>query len=110
VVQPVRVTPLILEAETYEHAGGLVHAHEGPGAPAGQHAGPTEIAAEDAGWTPERTLARTAFTVVANMIAAVGFAMLLTVAFALRGGADWYRGLIWGSSDSPHSRSPHRSA
>ena len=82
-VQSARVIPLIQEAETYEQASGSGH-HEADG-----HA-------EGEGWAPEGWLERTTFTVITNVLAAVAFALLLAAAFALRGGVDWYVGVLWG--------------
>jgi cobalt transporter subunit CbtA len=33
---------------------------------------------------------------MANVLAGVGFALLLAAAYALKGGVDWRRGLLWG--------------
>lgn len=82
-IQQFAVVPMILEAETYETA-----------APAGHdHASATHD--EDA-WAPEDGLERTAYTLLANVLAAVGFGLLLTAGYALRGGVDWRRGILWG--------------
>lgn len=82
-VQSARVIPLIHEAETYEQASGSNH-HE------------ADDQAEEKAWAPEGWLERTTFTVIANVLAAVAFALLLAAAFALRGGVDWYVGVLWG--------------
>lgn len=75
-VQFIAVQPLIVEAEILEAAA----------APA--------AAAPSA---PEDGLERTGFTLVANMIAGVGFGFLLAGCFALYGGKiDLRRGLLWG--------------
>lgn len=76
-LQAVRVVPLILEAESYERAART------PVPPGG--------AGEEEG-APSRT----ALTVLANVLTATGFALLLAAGFALRGGADARRGLLWG--------------
>lgn len=102
--QAVRVIPLILEAETYEasvpasdHAHGAVHDHDhgaahgdAQGAAAGTH-----HHGEDA-WAPEDGVERMAYTLLTNVLASIGFGLLLAAAFALRGGADWRSGLYWG--------------
>ena len=83
VVQSARIIPLILEAETYEQASDSGH-HEAGGQ------------AEEEAWAPDGWLERTAFTVLANVLAAVAFALLMAAAFALRGEVDWYSGVLWG--------------
>jgi cobalt transporter subunit CbtA len=81
--------PLILDAEVYEQAAqhatadkhGVAAAHE-------------NTAAE---WEPENGFERAAYTLVADLLAATGFALLLASGLALRGGAvTWRDGLFWG--------------
>jgi cobalt transporter subunit CbtA len=82
--QAVRVMPLIYTAETYEQAAAHAdagHSHEG----------------EEA-WAPEDGVERIGLTAVANVLAGVGFALLLAAAFAVRGGANWRTGLLWGAA------------
>ncbi len=81
-VQALKVTPLILEAETYEAAAETAAAapHEDDGE----------------AWAPDDGLERVAYTVLANVLAAVGFGLLITAGFAIRGGIDWRKGLLWG--------------
>lgn len=99
-VQSVTVTPLILEAETYENAApGHAGAHAGNPLLL-VHGGAETEAAEShhgAGWAPADGLERTFFTFLANLVAAVGFALLLCAAMALRGRpVDARIGLVWG--------------
>lgn len=78
--------PLILQAETYEH----------PVPPAGQ-AGHAHEPAAAAEWEPEKGLERAAYTLAADLLTGIGFALLLAAGLALRGGdADWHDGLFWG--------------
>lgn len=86
--QAVSVTPLIHEAETYEQPA-AVHEHA-PGTPAHHHG--------DEAWAPEDGAERIGFTALANIVTAVGFALLLAAAFTLRGRADWRTGLMWGAA------------
>jgi cobalt transporter subunit CbtA len=87
--QAVRVTPLIYEAETYEQAAVAPHEHEDAVAP---------HAHEAAAWAPEDGAERIGYTALANVLTALGFGLLLTAAFALRGRADWRSGLLWGGA------------
>jgi cobalt transporter subunit CbtA len=82
-LQQLAVSPMILAAETYEHAG-----HD---------AGPGGQTPEEAGvWVPAEGIERTAYTALANVLTAVGFGLLLTACYALREEIDWQRGLLWG--------------
>ena len=80
-VQQVRVVPLILEAERYEHG-----AHpQGMDGPAGGHDSRAGSAL------------RAVQTAMANLVMACGFAMLLAAATTLRGvRLDGRSGLFWG--------------
>lgn len=83
-IQSVKVVPLILEAETYEGA-----AHE-QGAEGDGHAHDHGSSA------PLGGMERFSFTLATNILSGVGFALLLTAAFALRGRVDWRQGILWG--------------
>ena len=88
--------PLIQKSEVYErqaaaetkpaaqpHAGGA-HDHD-------------KTHGHDKEWEPEEGFQRNAFTVAANILTAIGFALLLTGAYALRGRpVTWREGLLWG--------------
>src|SRR5437763_7758837 len=83
--------PLILQAETYEQqatqAAAAGHSH----AVAAHHE------AADEGWTPADGIERSLYTLAADLLAAIGFALLLAAGLALRGGAiTWREGLFWG--------------
>ena len=82
--------PLILEAETYEqhapHKLDAGHAHPS--------ATPQAAAAE---WEPEEGLQRSLYTLAADLLTAIGFALVLAAVLAMRGGATgWRDGLYWG--------------
>jgi cobalt transporter subunit CbtA len=82
--------PLILKAEVYENAGGAAveehsHSHE--------HA---DAASEAEAWAPEDGLERTAYTVLADVATAFGFALMLTAALMLGGSAGWREGIHLG--------------
>lgn len=81
--------PLILEAETYE-GGAAEAAHGHDGAAAGHGHG-------DGAWAPADGGERLAFTALASVVTATGFALVLLVASELAGGlAGWRQGLFWG--------------
>jgi cobalt transporter subunit CbtA len=75
-IQSFKVLPLILEAEVHEVAA------------AGDEA--EEV------WAPADGLERVSYTMLANTLSGIGFALLLGAAFALRGRSDWREGLLWG--------------
>ncbi|KAJ33181.1 cobalt transporter, partial [Agrobacterium tumefaciens] len=93
-MQAFGTTPLILQAETYEGAGGeAAHSHEAtaPGAvvPAHEH--------NEEAWAPADGFERTAYTVAANVLTAIGYALVLTGLISLRGtNGGWREGLLWG--------------
>lgn len=87
-MQSFATVPLILEAEAYEQAA-PTHAHA-PGTGAHDHG--------DA-FAPADGIERTAFTAAANILTAIGFALVLTAASELAGGiTSWRQGLLWGLS------------
>ena len=70
--------PLIIEAETYERAA------PHPATEADAHAA-------------ENSIERAAYTLAADLLTAIGFALLLASGLTLRGGAvSWRDGLFWG--------------
>jgi cobalt transporter subunit CbtA len=94
-LQHIEVIPLIYEAETFETSAASGHAHEDDalGADAsGAH--------ESEAWAPSDGGERIAITLLANIVAAVGFALLLSVAFVLLSAKGrsvlWRGGLLWG--------------
>jgi cobalt transporter subunit CbtA len=94
-VQSLGTVPLILKAEVYERAA---HASAGTAQEAAghDHHDHTDHNHADEGWTPRDGLERTAYTAAANILTAIGFALVLAGIFAVRGPADWYDGLLWG--------------
>ena len=98
VIQSFATIPLIVHAETFEgdaaeepahaHDGNAVHSHDD--AAADHHHG------EDA-WMPADGFERFFYTAAANVLAGIGFALvLLTAAEALGDLAGWRRGLMFG--------------
>jgi cobalt transporter subunit CbtA len=106
-----QVVPLIAAAEVYESAA---EAHETPAVPAHGEPEVAQAAAHEHEhehehnhdgdeWQPADGLERTGWTIVANILAATGYALLLIPMLALwdrsRGGtaASWKTGLVWGA-------------
>jgi cobalt transporter subunit CbtA len=89
--QRVKVIPLIHQAEIYEAAGDVRTAHD--------QVGMTMAAPE---WEPKEGLERIAYTVLADVLVGIGFALILTGAIACAGFAghtvDARRGLLWGAA------------
>jgi cobalt transporter subunit CbtA len=82
VAHQIVTVPLILQAETYEnpaeHASAAAHEHPSV-------------------WEPENGAERTAYTLLADILTGVGFALLLGAGLTLCGGeVGWRQGLLWG--------------
>lgn len=99
-MQSVVTVPLILYAETFE--GGAAEAPvattvapAAPTAPAGHdHAAAAE---EEDGWMPADGVERYLYTGIANVLAGIGFALVLVSAAEAFGGLkNWRSGLNWG--------------
>jgi cobalt transporter subunit CbtA len=93
VAQQLTTVPLILKAEVFERA------EEAQAPPAYTHG--SQAAAvhdyEHEGWAPQDGLERTAFTLAANVLTGIGFALLLIAVSELAGGiVDWHQGVFWG--------------
>jgi cobalt transporter subunit CbtA len=104
-VQHVALVPLILEAERYEKAPGQKHAHATPPSmreAAAAASGATPLIArahahEAAQATGDGSPWRAMLTWLATALTSIGFAFLLTGAFALSGrDVDAPEGLLWG--------------
>jgi cobalt transporter subunit CbtA len=95
-----RVTPLIFAAESFEGGGeDAVHVHaEGTAEHSHDEAAATQAHAhDDDEWMPQDGLERTTFTIVSNILAAAGYALILgavSVVFNLPITAA--NGLLWG--------------
>lgn len=91
-VQMLRVVPLIQKAETYEQtAPADAHAHSHGSAAPGAHTHDNAI------WAPSDGFERMAFTLLANVLTAIGFGLLLNAALAVYGRpVDLKQGLLWG--------------
>lgn len=107
-VQHFSTTELIARAEVYEQAAEALKDAATPAAAppvVAKHdhaaAGHNHVAADDqhdvAAWEPREGFERMAFTFLANVVTAIGYALALAGLFALRGKpVDWREGLLWG--------------
>jgi cobalt transporter subunit CbtA len=103
VIQQFGTVPLILKAEAYEKAAEHRHGTESAN-PAGHHDAEPANAKHEHGaeaWEPRDGLERNAYTAGANVLTAIGFALILASLFAIRGGdangrISWHEGLMWG--------------
>ncbi|MER8422253.1 CbtA family protein [Mesorhizobium sp. M1403] len=106
-MQAYATVPLILKAEVYEQAGGGHDHAAAPAAPAATGTmamssaapAPAEAMApaEDEGWAPADGFERFAFSVVANIVTGIGFALILVAVSEFAGGiGNWRQGLFWG--------------
>jgi cobalt transporter subunit CbtA len=91
IAHQIGTVPIILKAELYEeaaqHAAAPAHSH-------GQQAAPEPAKTE---WSPENGFERTAYTLLADLLTGVAFALLLSAGLALRGREiGWREGLFWG--------------
>jgi cobalt transporter subunit CbtA len=87
-VQHFRITPLILAAEQYEE--GSSHDHSHATATASAHE-------QHEAWAPADGLERTIYTLAANVVAGVGFALVLAAAALLTGlPLNPGNGAVWG--------------
>ena len=102
VIQQFGTVPLILKAEVYEKAA---EHHDHGAAPDPAQAGIVAHSHEDhehaGAWEPRDGFERNAYTAAANVLNAIGFALLLAAIFAMRSGnaggrVSWHEGLIWG--------------
>jgi len=89
-IQQFQVIPAIIEAESYEPVSAAEH-NGHSGADHGDHAH------DDSAWAPQEGLQRTLFTAAANIVIALGFALLLGAVVILKGiTLNWRSGLLWG--------------
>jgi cobalt transporter subunit CbtA len=96
VIQHFRVTPLILHAESFEGEAGHAHAAQAPADHAHARATPAHAHGGDE-WAPQDGLERTSYTVLANLLAAAGFALVMGAVAVLAGlPITATNGLLWG--------------
>jgi cobalt transporter subunit CbtA len=108
-IQHFRVTPLILHAETFEGEGGHSHAAEAVAADHEHAAGTAEHSHDDAvastaaeepeEWAPQDGFERTAYTTLATVIAAAGFALVIgAISMFANIPITSANGLLWGAA------------
>jgi cobalt transporter subunit CbtA len=90
--------PLIFQAEVYEQAGAAeAHDHAAADAAAGTEAAAPAHEHDEEAWAPADGFERYAYTVLANLVTGIGFALILVVASEFAGGiGSWRQGLLWG--------------
>jgi cobalt transporter subunit CbtA len=83
--------PIILRAEGYEAAT------QRPPAQAHTHGDAAAHETAAAAWSPEDGAERVAYTLLADLLTGIAFALLLAAGIALRGGEiTWRQGVFWG--------------
>lgn len=88
--QHIWVTPLILQAETYEDAAQAnVEAHETHHAAMGEHH-------HEEAWQPENGWQRTLSSAASNSVMGIGFALILCGMYTLRQPSGAAQGIGWG--------------
>lgn len=85
------VTPLILQAETYESAAPVAEHHEH-----GDATAPHEHEHSAEAWSPEDGWQRVLSTTGGNLVVAVGFALILVALYSLREPNRVATGALWG--------------
>lgn len=91
-LQQWKVAPLIVAAEAYEDAGPEAHSHE---AAADAAVAPHEH--DEEAWAPQDGAERIFYTVLANVLGGMGFALLLAAISVLAGiEINARNGLLWG--------------
>jgi cobalt transporter subunit CbtA len=83
------VSPLILQAETFEKSEPVAQVHE-HAAGSAAHTHDTEA------WEPEDGWQRVLSTTAGNLVVAVGFALMLAGLYTLRAPTRTAQGLLWG--------------
>jgi cobalt transporter subunit CbtA len=101
-MQTYATVPLILKAETFENAGGGHHhgdaaAGAEAAAPHSHDAGTPAHEHNEEAWAPADGFERFAYTALANIVTAIGFALVLVAVSEIAGGiAGWRQGVFWG--------------
>ncbi|MBM7049275.1 MULTISPECIES: CbtA family protein [Rhizobium] len=97
IIQFAGTSQLIAKAEVYEKAGEAEEAPAMVSPMAGAHVHDAGHDHDEGGWEPSDGFERMAFTVAANMLTAIGYALVLCGLIAIRGKpVTWREGLFWG--------------
>ncbi|SNB62243.1 cobalt transporter subunit CbtA [Arboricoccus pini] len=97
VFQFLGTSQLIAEAEVYENAGQAKEAQVAGSPSPDAHAGQAVRHHNDGEWKPADGFERMAFTLAANVLTAIGYALILCALISLRGKpVTWRQGLLWG--------------
>ena len=98
VIQHVRLTPLILEAEAFERAGSPAgHSHDAATAETGQPEADGHDHDHGEGWAPANGWQRTLATTVTAAMTGAGFAAILAAISLLTGlQITRHNGIVWG--------------
>lgn len=97
-LQSLWLTPLILQAETFEGSEPAAevasgHSHAAAAAP---HEHADGHSHDGEAWAPEDGWQRTLATGLSNLVVAAGFALMLAGLFTLRAPGRTWQGLLWG--------------
>ena len=103
-LQSLWVTPLILQAETYENSPATApvaeHSHEASQAAVREHAHeaaePAAHSHDSEAWAPQDGWQRTLSTGLSNLVVAIGFALMLAGLVTLRAPNKTWQGLLGG--------------
>jgi cobalt transporter subunit CbtA len=95
-LQSLWVTPLILQAETYEVSEPVAEVAEYSHAVAAAHEHADGHSHDGEAWAPEDGWQRILATGLSNLVVAVGFALMLAGLFTLRAPGRTWQGLLWG--------------
>lgn len=98
-IQLFGTSPLILKAEVYEKSEPTVQSNLStqPSVDVHDHSDMSAHEHGDSAWEPEDGAERIAFTVVANILTAIGYSLVLTALISLRGKPVTAReGILWG--------------
>ena len=96
-VQALRVTPLIVEAETYEKVGAVDGTHDHTAAHHGASNEQTGADEKSSIWAPEDGIERNFYTMLANILVGVSFSLILSAGILLtKSSVNFKSGLVWG--------------
>src|SRR5262245_21685033 len=96
-VHQVTTVPVILDAEVFEKAADEKAAAAPAPTTDATHEDGHDHEHDAAAWEPQDGFERTAYTLGADLLTGIGFALLLIAAYAISGRSiDWRQGVYWG--------------